>query len=354
MKIIPRYISTNIISTILITSLVLLALAIFILFAGEFPDIGTGNYNFLQVSLYVLLLLPSYICQLFPMAGLLGTLTGMGLLASRSELIVMRAAGVSLTQMTKIVLTTAFFMSVAVFLLGEVVAPYSQHLASELKARALSKGALLYTQHGIWLRSDQNYVHISQMLPNQHLLGITVYQFDNNYHLQKISYATEGEFQNNKWMFSNITESLFTPKQITSNKVPVSSWNLNFRPRLLTIINIDPNERTLPQLFVYIKYLNKMGLQTNNYGVAFWQRLLSPLSTIVMILLAIPFVFGPLRSATMGLRLVSGIVAGFVYYVIILFIGPLSALYQISPFLISIAPILLVAGIGGYFLMRMK
>jgi lipopolysaccharide export system permease protein len=354
MKIISRYIVTNIISTILITNLVLLALAIFIIFAGEFGDIGNGGYDFWHVTLYVILLLPSYIYLLFPMAGLLGTLTGLGLLASRSELIVMRAAGVSLTQITKIILVTAFILSMIAFALGEIVAPYSQHMASGLKARAVSNGALLYTKRGVWLRSDKDYVHIDQALPNQQLLGVTIYQFDSNYHLQKISLAEKGIFKDNKWIFENITESQFMPNKVTSNKIATAAWDLKFKPHLLEIINIDPNERTLPQLFVYIKYLNKIGLQTNSYSVAFWQRLFSPFSTIVMILLAIPFIFGPLRSATMGLRLVSGIVAGFVYYVITLFMGPLSSLYQIPPLVVSIVPILLVAGIGGYFLVRAK
>lgn len=354
MKIVNRYISANIISTTLITCLVLLALAVFMLFAGEFSDVGTGNYDILHATWYVLLLLPNYIYQLFPMAGLLGVLAGLGLLASRSELIVMRAAGVSLGQITKIVLFVAFIMSMCTFVLGEFVAPYSQHLANSFKARSLSEGALLYTQRGVWLRSGASYVHIDEVLPDQHLLDVTLYQFDNAHHLQKISFAAGGSFQDNKWLFEDIVETNFKPNHISSTKIDSAVWDLKFKPHILNVLNVDPSERTLPQLYVYIQYLHRFGLQTNSYGVAFWQRVLSPLSTMVMILLAIPFIFGPLRSATMGLRLISGIVAGFSYYIITLFMGPVSSLYQISPFLVAVAPILLVALVGGYLLKRAK
>ncbi|MCK4608570.1 MAG: LptF/LptG family permease, partial [Gammaproteobacteria bacterium] len=100
MKLLRRYIGTTVIGTILMVVLVIISLEMFINFTSEFSDMGTGNYGLMRVIIYVFMCLPGAIYQFFPMAGLLGSLIGLGLMASRSELIVMRAAGVSLVQIT--------------------------------------------------------------------------------------------------------------------------------------------------------------------------------------------------------------------------------------------------------------
>ncbi len=119
-------------------------------------------------------------------------------------------------------------------------------------------------------------------------------------------------------------------------------------------MKIDSGERSIPQLYSYIKYLHYSGLRANKYEFLFWQRVFQPLATLVMILLAIPFIFGPLRTVPMGLRIIAGAVTGLGFYIINQFTGPIAVVYQLSPLVVAIMPTLLVTALGIVLLLRAK
>jgi len=73
-----------------------------------------------------------------------------------------------------------------------------------------------------------------------------------------------------------------------------------------------------------------------------------------MLFLAIPFIFGPLRSVTMGLRLVSGVVVGFSFYMLNQFFGPFSLVYNVPPFVAALLPSLLFFIIGVFLMRRVR
>ncbi|KPJ67562.1 MAG: hypothetical protein AMJ43_04770 [Coxiella sp. DG_40] len=354
MKILRRYIGTTVINTILIVVLVLIAVEIFIEFTGEFSDMGIGNYGLPQVLLCVAMRLPADIYQFFPMAGLIGSLMGLGLLASHSELIAMRASGVSLTRITWAVIKAAFLAMLVAILLGEVVAPFLQHSATSFKAQAMSRGQALHTQHGIWIRNDQDFMYIDTTLPNGQIRDITRYQFDDNYHLHSASYAKQAVYDHGKWVFSDVAESVFLGNKIISKHYDNEEWKLAFNPRLLSLIDMDNDQRSLPQLYSYIKYLQNSDLQFNEYEFDFWQRIFQPVAILVMILLSVPFIFGPLRTVTMGLRILAGTVTGFTFYILNQCIGLLCTVYQLSPLATASLPTVLIAILGFILLLRAR
>ena len=96
------------------------------------------------------------------------------------------------------------------------------------------------------------------------------------------------------------------------------------------------------------------GLQANRYEFDFWQRVLQPLATLVMILLSIPFIFGPLRTVTMGVRILAGITTGSLFYLVNQFIEPISTVYQLPPLIVASVPIVLVAILGMVLIYRVK
>jgi len=354
MRILRRYIGTTVINTILIVVLVLIAVEIFIEFTGEFSDMGTGNYGLPQVLLCVAMRLPADIYQFFPMAGLIGSLMGLGLLASHSELVIMRASGVSLIKITWAVIKAAFLIMLVAILLGEVVAPFLQHSATSFKAQAMSRGQALHTQHGIWIRNGRDFIYIDTTLQNGQLKDVTRYQFDDKRHLRSASYAKQAVYDHDKWVFNNVAESVFLGNRIISKHYDNEEWQLAFNPRLLNLIGIDNDQRSLPQLYSYIKYLRSSNLQANEYEFDFWQRVFQPVAILVMILLSVSFIFGPLRTVTMGLRILAGTVAGFTFYILNQCIGLLSTVYQLSPLATASLPTILVAILGFVLLLRVK
>lgn len=352
--ILSKYIGKTVIGTILIVILVLIAVEVLIEFTHEFPDIGTGYYGWLQVLQYVPMMLPQDVYQLFPMAGLLGSLVGLGVLASHSELIVMRASGMSLLQITLAVLKAALLLTFVMLFIGEILAPSIQHKAMENKSAAISKGQTYLTSQGIWMRSKNDFLHIDTVTPDKHLKSVLRYKFDEQHRLLVASFAEDGSYENGSWIFRNVAETEFFDGKVGSSHFAEQQWDLSLNPRLLGISNIDAEQKSLLQMYKYIKYRKQSGLNAERYEFIFWQRVFQPLAILVMIFLSVPFIFGFLRSQTMGLRIVIGAAFGFGFYMINQFIGPMTVVYHLPAPIVAIMPSIFFAALGYVLLLRVK
>lgn len=350
MNIIDRYIGRSIIASVLMVLLVLLGIESFLEFASALKDVGKGGYNFLSAVLNVPLVLPTDLYELFPMAALMGSLVGLGRLANQSELIVMSAAGMSRWQIIRAMLLAAFLLLIFVSVVGEVIAPKAQKFAKETKAAAITGGQSLATASGVWFRDGHNFIFVRDILYGRRLNDVTRYFIDDNKKLTVASHAREGNYENGHWLFNDVEESQIYRDHVTSKKFAKQAWNIHLDERLLGVSNVHPDQMSLRKLQAYIQYRHQNDLGAGAYEFAFWKRLMQPLSTLVMIFLAVPFIFGPLRSVSMGLRIVTGIIVGFSFYILNQFFGPISQVYQIPAFLAALLPTLTFAGIGALLL----
>ena len=130
-----------------------------------------------------------------------------------------------------------------------------------------------------------------------------------------------------------------------------SVWETELTPELLSYVILEPEHLSFSKLYRYGVYLASQGLDAAEYHLAFWQKLMVPVASIGMVLIAISFVFGPLREVTMGLRLTAGIVASLVFHYGQQFFGHLSIVFDASPFLAAVVPALLCV-FAGVLLMR--
>ena len=119
MRILDHYIRASVIWASCLVVLVLAGIESFIEFIGELPSIGVAQYDILSVFAFVGMQIPTDVYQLFPVAGFIGSLIGLGRLATTSELIVMRAAGVSIARIGWAVVKAALLMLIVVTIMGE-------------------------------------------------------------------------------------------------------------------------------------------------------------------------------------------------------------------------------------------
>lgn len=354
MKILQRHISLTIIMATLLVLMILIGLQIFISFISELRDIGTGNYNLWQVFQYVILTMPSYLYSFFPMASLLGCLTGLGYLASNSELIVMRAAGVSILQITCAVLGAAIFLLIIATFLGEAIGPQASTLANMKKEYAKTGIQTSTTTHGLWLRKNRDFIYIQNLLPNKQIENIYKYHFNQNGTLLSATYVKDGSYDKYTWQLHNVFVTQLNTNNANTTKYARQTWNIHANLNLLRSSHIDLNTISIIKLNKLIHFRKSNGLTTQQYSFTFWQRVFQPFATIVMIFLSIPFIFGPLRSVTMGLRILTGVCVGFTFYILNQFFGPLSLVYQIPPLLSAILPSIIFLGIGGWLMHKLK
>ena len=153
--------------------------------------------------------------------------------------------------------------------------------------------------------------------------------------------------------FEDVTITHFNePLRVTQTEQDNFIWKSSLTPEKLSIVMVKPEELSLSGVYQYVDYLKKSGQDETRYELAFWRKVLQPVSVGVMMLLALSFVFGPLRSVTMGERVLSGVIFGFGFYLSNEVFGPMTLIYHLPPFFGAIAPSLFFLGLTIYLLNR--
>lgn len=341
-----RYIIKQVLSSTLLVMGVMLALIFFTTLLGEFQDLGRGDYTFVQAVIYVILRLPHNLYLFSPMLILLGGIIGLGMLTMHQELMVIRCSGFSLRRIMLAIFYSAFLLISLMLLIGEGLAPSLDHKAAQRKQNAENNGQAVATASGIWLHEKNNFFHVNRVMAHHHLEGVTRYQFNANHQLIAAYYAKVMDLKDNKWLLQDVVKTTFVPQAGTQRSYfPQEIWDFTLNPNLLNVGLVAPEEMSLAHLRSFSRHLVENGLQASQFQLAFWQRILQPFAIMVMIFLALPFVLTAPRSTLLGLRLLLGVVVGFLFYLCNAFLGQISIIFQFPPFLAAVLPILLFSSL---------
>jgi len=354
MKILDRHIrNTVIVSVLILASLVTVVDLVF----AMSDELSSANENYPAISAfsYVVFNTPTRIYELLPFAVLGGALIGLGVLASNNEILIMQAAGIKVWRLVWSVLKPAIAIMILNLLLGEYVAPPLEHMAQTTRALHRSGNANI----GSWQKVGSEFIHIDAIVPGgESLYGVARYRIDENRHLIGSSLAESAEYIRNEeggfWRLYNVQESLFEQDRITEQKYLEVDWKVDLSPNLLSVLIMVPDRQSMAELYRFAQFFDAEGLDATEYFLAFWKKLLQPIATIALVILAISFVFGPLRESTMGMRVFTAIGIGLGFTIIQRLLEPASLLYGFSPLLAATTPILIAFVLGTMLLHRVR
>ncbi|MGH8381588.1 LPS export ABC transporter permease LptG [Pseudomonas sp.] len=346
-----RYIGQSVLLAILAVLGIILGLASLFAFIDEMGDI-TDSYTLWDAGNFVLLTAPRRLYDMLPMAALIGCLIGLGSLASSSELTIMRAAGVSIGRIVWAVMKPMLVLMLAGILIGEYLAPVTENKAQADRSLAQGSGEAQSSKRGMWHRQGDEFVHINSVQPNGLLYGVTRYRFDNERHLLTSSFARRAQYQEDHWQLSDVTTTHFRGDHTEVVKTPAERWDVTVTPQLLNTVVLAPESLSITGLWDYIHYLSDQGLNNARYWLAFWSKVLQPMVTAALVLMAISFIFGPLRSVTLGQRVFTGVLVGFVFRIAQDLLGPSSQVFGFPPLLAVVIPAAICAGAGFWMLRR--
>jgi len=345
-----RYIGSSVFMAIIAVLAIILGLATLFAFIDEMGDVS-DTYTLVNVLSFVLLTAPRRLYEMLPMAALIGCLIGLGSLASSSELTVMRAAGVSIGRIVWAVMKPMLVLMLAGVLIGEYVAPATESMAQANRSLAQGSGDAQSAKHGMWHRQGEEFIHINAVQPNGLLYGVTRYHFDKERHLLSSSFAKKAEFDGTKWQLTDVATTLFHERSTEVVNTPSEQWDVALSPQLLSTVVMAPESLSISGLWGYIHYLAEQGLSNGRYWLAFWVKVLQPLVTAALVLMAISFIFGPLRSVTLGQRVFTGVLVGFTFRIVQDLLGPSSLVFGFSPLFAVLVPAA-VCALAGVWLLR--
>ncbi|MFW2080035.1 LPS export ABC transporter permease LptG [Acinetobacter guillouiae] len=352
-RIVAKHVTKTTLLAMLGATAVLASLQILFTYLGELSDLKQGYtaWNALQ---YILWGAPRYLYEILPIAALIGAVLGLGSMASNSELIVMRAAGISLWRIVGWVMRSAMLLVVLSFLLTQFVIPYTNEQAKSIKSHR--SVAALGEVKGYWTREGQRFIYIDYANSQGTLKQVQVVDFDENYRMKSLLNSEEGQFfKEGQWNLKNSAQvNLLANGQAQVVNKNQQDLALALQPKYAHMVTINPEDLAPTQLLSFMQYMHEYSQVPKTYLLAFWKNIGSPFALLALVLIACSFIFGPLRQQSMGFRLVIALFVGLGFYYIQDFLGYASLVYAPSPAWFVFLPIVLMFGIGSYLLYRAR
>ncbi len=355
MTLLDRHLFLAIVQTTMLILGVLLALSTFVGFAAQVDDVGTGSYSLPDALTYVALTMPQVAYDLLPVAALLGALLGLGALASNSELIVMRAAGVSIWRISLSVIGAGIALGLLAILLGELIGPPAEQFAKKQRAQKLHKQLNFAGGQSGWIKDGNIIVNIGELLDGGRAGAIGIYQFDPQGRLMGVAAASSAKVTDDAtWHLENYRETRFTSDGVFARKQRMETRESTLSPELLKLSVVDPDQFSAHRLRQYVNHLRSNNLDSDRYEIAFWTRIANVVSVVLMCVLAVPFVFGSLRSVGAGTRGIVGVLFGVAYYLASKMLANSGTVYGLDPALTAWLPTIVLSVITTILLQRVR
>ncbi|MBK1643288.1 LPS export ABC transporter permease LptG [Thiocapsa imhoffii] len=338
MRILDRYLASAVLGGTLLTLGVLLPLLGFFILAEEVDALGVDGYGFMEAMLFMGLSLPRYAYQIFPIATLIGALIGLGALASRSELVAMRAAGVSVWGIIRASLLGGLVLAAVAVVIGEVIAPKAEQRALELRRQALSGDVSQQTPYGFWAIDDRAFVNIREIESPTRLSDIFIYQVDAATGSLVATHAAGARYQDEGWVLETIARSRVSAQGVTVEHMEQAQWDSLIDPGILKVIVLEPHLLPVWGLYKYIRFMRLNKQDAGNYEIAFWGKVFHPVLTLSMIFVAIPILLGSARTTGFGQRIFIGVLVGILYYLVSRTFAFFALLFELAPLAATLLP----------------
>lgn len=354
-----RYVAASVARGFVVVGAVFVVLGWLFTLVDEARDLD-GVYGIDDAMVYVLLMTPASLAETAPFIALIGALLGMGLLAGRSELTVLRAAGWSVHRLACAALVPVLLLALGLLALGETVAPQTTEAARHFKAArsaggtgaaARVRGAVVELRRGYWYREGATFVHVGAVTRLGEPARVTTFDYGPRGMLRRVRTAAR-VLPGDPPSLEAVRSTLPALTRVGSTRRDREPFPTRIDPEVLALEAFaDPDDLPFATLDAQVRYLQRQGLDAGPYRLAWWGRVFRPLGVCLLVLLGLAFVFGPLRERSMTLRIGTGVLVGLAYQFARELLGPASLVFGFAPAVAVLLPVL-ACGIGAFVLLR--
>ncbi len=347
-----RYLSRHLIITLLGVLSVLAALECVIGIIGELSSVGHGGYTFVLALKTVFLQLPMLVYDLFPVSIFLSVLLTLSLLGNRQEIVVMRAAGLSVAGFCWRLLLAVALITVVVVSLAEGFSPSWYQKATQIRNQETRQSGEPIHTGGHWFHDAPYFIYVGSQASAKELLHLQWFLLGDDQVLHQSGYAEKVEKEGSRWVAETAGLSSIEHGSVKKHthlhytlpmSIDLSQWQSDRKAAI---------GMTLWELHKTIEVRQASGASYARLAMAFWSRVWAPVGGLVLALLAVPFSFGTMRRFKTGTRLVIGVMVGFIFYMINQLLAPFTVVLLWSPFWVNCVPIVLFSLLAGHLLKK--
>jgi lipopolysaccharide export system permease protein len=343
-NVLDRYLYRTVLAYTAMAMAVLLTLGGLFLFITQQGDIGVGSYSAGDAFLFTMLNLPQQAFELLPIGALIGALMGLGNLAAGSELVVTRASGVSVWRIAWPVGLAGLTLALIMYGIGEYAAPPLAQFAKREKTTDKLADVSFAGSSSAWVKDGNLILRVQTGEVDRAFGGVSLFQLDGPTKLRSIQRAERISVADpGRWRLHKVATSRFGDDRVTADVVDETTMQSTVNPEFLGLAATDPQLLTLHGLASYIDHLRRNSLETASYEIGYWARIARIFAVIIVTLLALPFVFGPLRTTGAGTRTVIGVMLGVVFFLVTRTIEGGGQLFGLNPALVGWLPTAAIA-----------
>ncbi|MCD8515094.1 MAG: LPS export ABC transporter permease LptG [Burkholderiaceae bacterium] len=365
MKTVRKLVFGELIVAIGFVTLAFLGLFAFFDLLDELSSIGRRSpvdpslvYGMPQALLYVVLLLPSRLYELLPIAVLIGSVYGLVRLAQSSEFTILRTSGLGpWLALKNLLLLGAGFVLLTV-LTGDYLAPWADRQGQLLKAAY--RGQISVGQTGAWLKErgdgTQSSVNIRAMDAGGGLQDVRIFEFDDTGRIRQTLRAEQAQVDNARglWVLSGVEQRLFEDNngqlQPALKRYEQLEWTNSITTEMIAVALLRPDRMRTMDLFNYIRHLEANNQSAQRYEIEFWRKVFYPLSCLVMVVLALPFAYLHFRNKGLAAYVFAGVMIGISFFLLNNVFGYIGNLRAWEPWVAAAAPSMIysLASLGAF------
>lgn len=354
--ILPRYVMGSALLSMLGAVVGLWLLQVLFAYLSELQDLSE-TYSFIDALWYIFYRSPYFLVQFMPTGALLGAVIGLGLLAGNSELVIMRASGISIYRIVGWVMLPAFLFVVLSLLINQFVLPITNQQATAINNHQPQDGLTIINSY--WSVDHHNkgmdivYVGYADSAGN---LGQTKqFRLDATANLTDALSADGGVYYQQQdgqywWQLSNIYAVNIGQQGVKQTYNHQQQLALPIAPNNVHLFTKEADDLSLTDLYAHKQLMAQQNLRSLPHELNFWQKLLSPFAILSLVLVATSFVFGSMRSYSLGLRIVMALLTGLLFSYLTDLSGFVALATNFSPLLMAILPIVLSFVVGIWLL----
>ncbi len=330
------YIFKTVLASYIIVTIIFSVLFFIFTYLAQVTNVdNVSNWDAIMDTLFQL---PAILYTLMPACAMVGSLMALSLLANNSEIIVLRASGLAVAQISKGVVLVGLIATVITVSLGGYIGP---------KLEKLSDDRVTMTQN-LWLKTNDGYVNISRINPEKGTASnIRKFVMD-DYSLDEVRLAKKAVYKSDKeatvYDISKVNFPNEGQKKLdVTHQLKKDQW---VDPLSLSIANIITSARneylTIDQL-IHFTFSEKGNENIDpSIPLKFWQEVFQPISLMLLMLLSVPLSIGSTRSSSLILKLLFGAFIGFMFFIINQIFGPMALMMKWPPIIGGMMPTLAV------------
>lgn len=346
MKIVPRYVISNVFSAYGLAALGIGSLFFVLDLLERVEDGVEGIVGLLQMVVSAMLAMPQTLIDVLPVIAVMATALAMGRLQTLSELTVMRVSGISIWRLSGLALIPGLFLAAIAIAALQWVIPHIQQAPEQSLGASLGESGLWHPTHGLWIRQDNQFLNVADLELGRLPVGIDIFRFDSNGGLEEHIQAQRGLVASDgQWLLSEVVITDYTIGAVT-REVDQMAWTSFLTQQQLELLLNAPSDLSLSDLWRYVAGLKTRGQPYQEFELILWQRLSLPLACVAMMLAAMATAAVPLKSRVIGVRIVAALVLGLGFELVTELVSYLGLLLGWPVVPVALVPPVLLTGLS--------